>query len=164
MLRNSSKYFRALLQRDSAEQHSGRLVRVDPHHSLTTFKAVLSWAYTLATPAVEASELPALMRAASDYLLPDLRAECLKIAHASISLHNAMDWLLFAAENHEEALKGAALEFASANYSRIQDRLPQQTSEQLLRLYVTFPGVALELMNSLAAVARAALRKRGRDE
>ena len=125
-------------------------MRVDPQHSEHTFRAVLSWIYTKATPPQEAGDLPALMCAASFYLLPDLHAECLKVARASLSVHNALEWLLFATQHEEEVLKQAAHQYVAANYKLVRSCKSQQSEEQLLGLFVVDPKGALELMDTEA--------------
>ena len=115
--------------------------------------AVLGWIYTEATPPVEASELPALMRAASFFLLPDLHAECLKVAQAALSVYTALDWLLFAVQHRDEALKSAAQQYVAANYELIRLCRPQQSAEQLRRLCALDPEVAqaADFVSSMSA-------------
>jgi hypothetical protein len=155
-----SDYFRALLQPGWAEEN-GSTLHVDAAHSARTFKAVLSWIYTQTTTPLEAGDLPALMRAASFYLLPDLHAECLRMAQGCLSVHNALEWLLFAEENQEMGLRTAAFGYAAANYNRIRQQLPQQSNERLQTLMVTFPKLSIELTD--AALVGAASKKRKLD-
>jgi hypothetical protein len=157
ILRLGSDYFRALLQPGWAEEN-GSTLHVDPAHSARTFKAVLSWIYTQTTTPLEAGDLPALMRAATFYLLPDLHAECLRMVRSSLNVHNVLEWLLFAEENQEMGLRTAAFGYAAANYHRMRQQLPQQTNERLQTLMVAFPQLLIELTD--AAVVGAASKKR----
>lgn len=167
-----SKRFSALLQPGWSETQDGRgTVRVAPEHSARIFRSVLSWIYVGATEPVDADDLPPLLRAASFYLLPDLYAEVLRMATASLCVHNALPWLLFAAEHQEEGLRAAALQFAVANYRHIRRLRLQESAEHLRCLHVSFPELSTELTDAatkasaVAATlaAEAAARKRKRD-
>ncbi len=160
ILRLGSDYFRALLQPGWAEEN-GNTLHVDAAHSACTFKAVLSWIYTQTTTPLEAGDLPALMRAASFYLLPDLHAECLRMVRGSLNVHNALEWLLFAEENQEMGLRTAAFGYAASNYHRMRQQLPQQSNERLQTLMEAFPQLLIELTDAaMDSAVGAASKKR----
>ncbi len=151
-----NKYFRALLRPGWAEEHNGGTLHVDSEYSADTFRAVLSWIYTGATPRLQADDLPPLLRASSFYLLPDLHAECLRMATASLCVHNALAWLQYASEHRQEGLKAAALEFVAANFQRIR-RLQPEGSAEVLEAHP-------KLLLQLADIATGSMkRKRGDD-
>ncbi len=131
-------------------------MRVNPEHSARTFRAVLSWIYTGATTRLESDDLPPLLRAASFYLLPDLQADCLRMASASLCMHNALPWLLYAAEHEEEGLKAAALAFTATNYQHLRRLRPEESAEHMRCLHVSFPELATELMDAAARAVSAA--------
>ena len=162
-----SDYFQALLQPGWAEE-KGSTLHMDAAHSAHTFKVVLSWIYTGATPLLEAGDLPAMMRAASFFLLPDLHTECLRMARAALSVHNALGWLLFAEEHQEKELRDATLEYAGANYHRMRRQFPKQCDELIQALATMHPGLLVQMMDCIGIAlsepgVAVAPRKRGRE-
>ncbi len=159
-----SDYFRALLKPGWAEER-GSTLRVDGAHSACTFKAILSWIYIKATPPLEAGVLPALMSAASFYLLPDLHAECLRMASAALSMHNVFSWLVFAEEHQEKDLRSAALQYAGAHYYRMRRQLPEISDQMLQSLATRYPALLVQLMDAIrpSPGMAAASRKRARE-
>ena len=166
VLRFGSEYFRTLLSPRWAEEHSNGIIHVDTqHHSERNFQAVLSWIYTGATTPVVAEDLPGLLCTASYYLLPALHAEALRMAQGALSVHNALEWLLFAEQQRQEGLKEAALAYVGANYRHIRRLRPQDSTQLMKHIHVTYPDMGMELVDAAVEEMRlASSQKRGREE
>ena len=117
-------------------------------------RALLSWIYTGATTPIQPADLPHLLHAASFYLLPDLHAECMRMATAALSVHNALEWLLYALEHLEAELKAVALEYVASSYYRMRQQRPMDSADLLRRLNASYADVSMELMDGIAAAYR----------
>ena len=60
--------------------------------------------------------LPELLRSASFFLLPQLRAACLELAGRVVDTQCALPWLAYAHEHSEQELKQLALGFAAQHF------------------------------------------------